>query len=378
MAMFAGGGIYEKLGVRKVINAMGNQTVLGGSTPSKLVKEAMDEAGQSYVEMRELLEKSGQFLADVLGTEAGYITSGCAAAMALSAAACITGNDPDKILKLPDTTGMKNEILIQKKQRYSYDRCYTATGGKLIEVGDENGCSPEQLERAIGPKTAAVAYFIQPDWDSSVVTLEDTLEIAHRRGVPVIADAASQNYPLDYMRNNAQSADLVCFGAKYLGAPHDTGFVVGKKSYVDAVVANGFIGFHTGGRRAIGRPMKVDREGIVGVVAAVDAWFSMNHEDRLLAIENKLVAIQRGLRGARNAQTKIVRNDRYWGASLHVTLDTRALGRTAQQVADQLAEGSPRVMVGVHDESTLNINAHTLNEGEEKTVAEKVKAALSG
>ncbi len=230
---------YDELGVRRVINASGNQTVLGGSSPSPEVLRAMEEATRTYVEMDELLKKSGEYIAGMLGTEGAYVTSGCAAALALSAAACIAGKDPERMLQLPDTTGMKNEIVLQKKQRYSYDRSYTVTGGKLVEAGDENGCTPRQLEAAIGPKTAAIAYFIQPDWGDSVVSLEDTVKIAHEHGLPVIADAASQIYPLDYFRRNAQSADLVCFGAKYIGAPHATGFVVGKKDLVDTVMPTG-------------------------------------------------------------------------------------------------------------------------------------------
>jgi uncharacterized pyridoxal phosphate-dependent enzyme len=375
MAIFTGGNVYEKLDVRRVINAMGNQTVLGGSSPSEAVREAMEYANSSYVEMRELLEKSGEFISKTLGTEAGYVTSGCAAALALSAAACMTGEDPEKIFQLPDTRGLKNEILIQKKQRYSYDRCYTVTGAKLVEVGDENGCTAQQLEDAIGPDTAAVAYFIQPDWDDSVVSLDEAVSIAHSKDVPVIADAASQNYPLDSMLDNATSADLVCFGAKYFGAPHSTGFVCGKKNLVDAAVANGFIGFHTGGRKAIGRPLKVSRQDVIAVVAALDEWFTMNHEDRLISIDNRLTAMQKGLRGIPNVEAEVVRHQKFWGASLQLVLDP-ALGKTPQDVARELDEGNPRIWVNPETENTITVNAHTLKEGEEAIVVEKLRESL--
>lgn len=368
---------YDELGVRRVINASGNQTVLGGSSPSPEVLRAMEEATRTYVEMDELLKKSGEYIAGILGTEGAYVTSGCAAALALSAAACIAGKDPDRMLQLPDTTGMKNEIILQKKQRYSYDRSYTVTGGKLVEAGDENGCTREQLEAAIGPKTAAIAYFIQPDWGDSVVSLEDTVKIAHEHGLPVIADAASQIYPLDYFRRNAQSADLVCFGAKYIGAPHATGFVVGKKDLVDTVMAHGFIGFHTGGRRAIGRPMKVDRQGVVAVCVALKSWFSTNHEDRLLAVDSKLAAMQRDLQGIPHAQPRVVNLQRFWGSSLHVVLDTQRLGKTAAQVSRELADGSPRIWVNTQGDNTVVVNAHTLNEGEEKIVVRRLREVLT-
>ena len=377
MTLFRGGRVYEKLGVRHVINANGNQTVLGGSTPPPQVQEAMYEASLHWVEMEELLEKTGEYISGVLGTEAAIVTSGCAAALTLSTAACIAGNDPDNIGRLPDTTGMKNEVLIQKKQRYGFDRCFTLAGGRLVEVGDESGCSPEQLAEGIGPKTAAIAYFLQPGSDSSVVSLEETVKVAHSLDVPVIADAASQIYPLEYFRNSAQGADLVCFGAKYFGAPHSSGIVCGKKDLVDAVVAQGFIAYQNEGRRAWGRPMKLDRQEIVGVAVALDLWFSMNHEDRILDYHRRMSDIQRGLAGIPNISTNVVQNQRFYESSLLVVIDPKA-GKTAQRVADELDAGNPRVWVGVQGDDTIIINAHVLNEGDQHIIAERLRDALAG
>ena len=150
--------VYEAIGVKPVINARGFLTVLGGSNPSPRVKQAMDEADRYFVEMKDLLEKGGEIIARLIGCEAAYITPGAAAALALGTAACVTGNDLDKMSRLPDTTGMKNKVVIQKCQRYSYDRAPTIVGTKLVEVGDENGATAEQLEAAIGPETANVLY----------------------------------------------------------------------------------------------------------------------------------------------------------------------------------------------------------------------------
>jgi L-seryl-tRNA(Ser) seleniumtransferase len=370
--------VYDELGVRIVINAQGNRTVLGGSTPDRDVRTSMESANRNYVEMEELLAKSGRFLADILGTEGAYVTSGAGAALALSAAACIAGDDPDRIMQLPDTTGMKSEILIQKTHRYSYDRCLTSTGGHLVEVGDDDGCTAEQLKDAIGPDTAAVAFLVKPDQHEHSLPIEDVVRLAHEKGIPVIADAAAQNYPGEVFKRNAQSADLVCFGAKYLGAPHSTGLVCGRKDLVDAIVEHGFIGFQTGGGRAIGRPMKVDRDGVVAVVTAVRNWFTMNHEDRLMAIEGKLSTIQQGLRGIPNVETDLAQVPLYWGFSLHLNLDEDALGKTAQAVADELADGDPRIFVLAEDASTITVNAHTLNDGEETIVAEHLRSVLLG
>lgn len=377
MAVLSGGRVYEKLGVRHVINCRSNLTILGGSTPPKEVTDAMEEANLHWVEMKELLEKTGEFISGIMGTESAYVTSGCAAAIALSAASCMAGTDLDKIGRLPNTRGMKNEVIIQKKQRYSFDRCFTLTGAKLVEAGDANGCTAEQLEEAMGPKTAAIAYYMQPDWDSSVVSLKDAAEIGHSHGVPVIADAASQIYPLDYFRDVAQTADLACFGAKYFGSGHSTGMVCGRKERVDAVSAQGFISYHYNGSRSVGRPMKLERQEIVGVAVALDRWFSMNHEDRFLQYDRRMSAIRRGLQGVAGVTTKVVQHQRFFGTTLNVVIDRKVVGKSAQQVADELDAGRPRVWVGVEGENTITVNVHVLNEGEQDTVATRLRGALS-
>ncbi len=363
--------IYEKLGVRPVINAAGNQTVRGGSTPSALVRKAMEEANASFVEMSELLEKSGEHIASLLGVEAAYSTAGCYTALVLCSAAVMTGNDPDKRSQLPDTTGLKNEILLQKKQKYGYDRAFTVPGSKLKYVGDSDGATAEQLSRAIGPNTAAVAYLVQPD-QGNAIPLEEVVEIAHKRNVPVISDAAAQIYPLDYFRRNAQAADLVCFGGKYFNSPHSTGFVCGKKDLIEAVTAHGFIG-----PRPFGRGMKVDRQEIIGLVAALDAWFDMDHEKRSQEQDRRYATIAQKLAGIENVSTKVVPGRGHSLSSLRVTFNPEALGKDAKQVVKELNAGNPRIRVAAHGNEALGINAYTLNEGEEHIVASTLRDLLT-
>ena len=136
MGNFADGKVYEKLGVRPMINAVGNSTMLGGSTPSDMIKQAMEEASHGFVDMGDLTAKAGDYIAGLLGTEAAYPTSGCAAAMTLSSAVVMTGNDVEKMGRLPDTTGMKNEILIQSAQRYAADPCFRFAGREAGRGGE--------------------------------------------------------------------------------------------------------------------------------------------------------------------------------------------------------------------------------------------------
>ncbi len=313
-----------------------------------------------------------EHIASLLGVEAAYVTSGCYSALVLCSAAVMTGNDPDKRAQLPDTTGMNDEIILQRTQRYGFDRAFTVPGGKLNYVGDDNGTTTEQMEQAIGPNTAAVAYLVYPD-QGKAMPLEQVVEIAHAHDVLVIADAAAQIYPLDYFRRNAQSADLVCFGGKYFNAPHSAGFVCGKKDLMEAVTAHGFIG-----PRPIGRGMKLDRQEVIGLVTAIDIWFSTDHEQRSREQDARYAAIAQELEGIKSVSTKVVYNKSHMLSTLHVAFDAKILGKNAQQVVSELDAGTPRIVLGAHGNDAIAINAYTLNEGEEHIIANTLRELLTG
>ncbi len=374
-----GSGVFKKMGVRPFINCSGNGTKLGGSRYTPQVMQAVAEANDSFVIMSELLDKSGEYVAGLMGTEAAYITSGCFAALALSSAACMAGRDPDMITRIPDTTGMRNEIVIQKKQRYSYDRAFTAAGARLVEAGHEEGCTLEQLETAIGPSTAAIAYLVRDKSDSALVSLEDAVNVAHAHNLPVIGDAVKQIYPPDYFRRIAQSTDLMCFSGKYFGAPTSTGFVCGDKDLIRAVSDHGYIGFYNPGSSAFGRGFKVGRQEIIAIVVALEEWLTMDHEDRLAENAARVSALGRELRGIPNVrETKAVESHTYTGASLHVVLDSEGLGKSAQQVVSELNAGDPRILMGAAGDDTLNITVRNLKDGEDAIVARSLRSVLKG
>ena len=370
-------GVYERLGVRRVINAWGVATELGGWGQSERVTQAMEEANRGTVEMQELLRKSGDFIADLLGVEAAFVTSGGAAAQALSVAACMAGMDPDRIAQLPDTTGMKNEVVIQKRNRYMFDRCYTLTGANLVDAGDDDGATEDDLDAAIGPNTAAVAYYIQPPIDDAIVSLEDTVALARSRGVTALADACSQIYPLDYFRRCAQSADLVTFGAKYMGAPHSAGFVCGKRDLIDAVSAQSFVTYHYDGGKAVGRAMKIDRHEIIGVVTAIEDWFTMDHEERILEYEARFAVIDDALGDVDGVSTRRIEVPHYVPYMMLVDVDEPVVGKTAEQARVELDNGSPRIWVGAEDGS-LRVVVNCMSDEETVVVAERLREALEG
>ena len=334
--------VYQDLGVKPVINAMGFMTVLGGSRPSPGVQAAMNHASRYFADMEQLLKKTGDIIAELLGGEAALVTSGCAAALALSSATCMAGSDPDKVQQLPDTTGMKNEIIIQKSQRYHYDRCITIFGAKMIEAGDAH-TTAEQVEAAITDRTAAVHY-VAPGGGAGVVSLEEVISIAHAHDIPVIVDAASQVYPLDQMRHYpASGADLIGYGAKYFGACNSTGMLCGRKDLVDAAFIHSFIGYETQNSRSVGRPLKLDRQEIVAVVAALREWFSMDHGARIAGHGQQARAIQDSLNGVPHITCKPVSDERALGNGLLVTVDEGALGKTAAEIAATLLDSDPSI-----------------------------------
>lgn len=367
--------VYEALGVKPVINAGGNKTILGGSRVSPAVQEAVEAANYYYVEMKDLLERTGEIIADMVGSEAALVTPGCFAAMSLGAAAIMSGSDPEKIERLPDTTGMKNEFLIQACQRYKYDRALTIFGGKLIEVGDETGTSAEQLSAAITDKTAGIHYLGVGQREGEL-PIETVISIARDHRIPVVVDAASEVYPLDRLRRyNELGADLVCYGAKYFGAYNSTGILAGRKDLLEAAFLHSFIGFETSAYRSLGRPLKLDRQEIIAVVMALREWLSMDHEERIADYERKGQVIRQALTGMPHLAAEWVPDQRTLSSGVRLTLDEGALGKTAGQVSQTLREGNPSIWVNTRD-NVLHVSVTQLMEGEDQIIAGRLREAL--
>ena len=367
--------IYEDLGVNPVINAMGSQTVLGGSRLSPGVLRAMQDANRYFVDMKELLKRSGEVIAGMLGAEAALVTPGCASVLSLGSAACMTGNDPGKMERLPDTTGMRDEFLIQARQRYKYERCVTVYGGKLVEVGDASGTTGSQLRTAMTERTAGLLY-VAPGGGEGVVALDDALAIAKDHGVPVIVDAASQIFPLDVMcRYPRMGADVVGYGAKYFGSCNSTGIMCGRKDLVDAAFTQGFIGFETEERRTVGRPMKVDRQEVIAVTAALKEWFEMDHEARFADHRRKADELFRKLEGVSDIEVEHVTERRGLGSGLLIRFDENAVGKTRSQVLDELKAGRPGIVLG-DSANALHVSVPTLTDEDLSAVAGRLREVL--
>ena len=376
------GAIYKELGAQPVINATGSVTLLGGSTPVPEVREAMDRSDSAFIPLIELEKAAGDMIAKLCGVPAAYITSGAGSALTLATAAYMAGTNDDFIQQLPDTTGMKDEIVIQRRERYWYDRCLQLAGAKLVDAGDEEGTTEDDIRAAITDQTCAIHVPVveQAPKDPNVVTLEKVIEIGKEAGVYVSVDAAGQIFPLEnfgkYVR---MGADFQCIAAKYMGAPHSTGLALGSEEIIDAISRHSFVGYESRRIRGVGRPHKVDRQEMMGAVAAVQRWFSLDHEARLAAAEQGSLAIMRPLRGLDGVHTELITNivaHQPFGVS--VSVDEDVVGFNNEELVIRLKKLDPPVWTRTQDNAPLTIHVFGLNPGEPQLVGESIARVVRG
>jgi L-seryl-tRNA(Ser) seleniumtransferase len=381
--------VYSKMGVNRVVNASFALTRLGGSSLHPDVLRAMEEANRSYSNLWDLMKRAGEIISKGTSAEAAWPTSGAFSALVLSAAACMTGSDTEKMRRLPDSTGMKNEIVIQRANRlYTYDRSMEVAGGRFVFVGDERwGCTPEQLENAITERTAAVHHAITRGLPSGVLSIEETVEIAHDHGVPVILDAAGKTWPLDGLHKFTDAGvDLACYGGKYVGGPNSSGWVQGRRDLIEAVALHSFIGAEAGPReqggfyRGVGRGYKMDRQEIVGLVVAFQRWLKMDHEtERFQPAWERAHFIDDGIRGLKGLEDARFRYHPasgegcgYHTLGLELHFDDWS-DEEVRALVYRLREEDPEVWVRYWGGNYFIINTLNLLEGDEETIVERFR-----
>ncbi len=368
--------IYDELGVKKVINGYATLTRLGGSLMPPEVLGAMAEAAGHFVEIDELQDKVGRRIAEWTHNEAAYISCGAAAGLVLSTAACLTGLDPDKRARLPFSDGMANEVIVQKAGRVGYDFAIRQAGGKLVEIGTDEGATAADLEAAIGERTAAIFCFYNATRMAKQVPLEQQIAIAKRRGIPLVIDAAAQIPPVENLwRFTQMGADLVLFsGGKGLCGPQASGLILGRRDLIDACA------FNACPRAFIGRPMKAGKEEIVGLMTAVKWYLGLDHAGLLRRYEDQvawLLAEFAGTPGV-SARRNFPSEAGQPMPRAELTLDEAGLGLTRDELLRRLAEGDPAVALAPAGTDGVFINPQTLRPGEERIVAARLKAALGG
>ena len=365
--------------------------------------EAMREASRWSVSIEELQDRAGSYLAEVTGAEAGYVTCGAAAGLQLAAAACLAGLDIHRMERLPDSSGMPNRIIVQRCQRNAYDHALRAAGARLVEVGqlgnpETRPTAPWQIEAAIQPRTAAIHWV---DMQApGAVSLEDTAEVAHRHRLPVIVDAAGSLPPRENLKRFiAAGADLVAFsGGKALGGPQAAGILVGRRDLIDSValqhqdmdvwpetwMLRGR--FLESGKlpgpplQGIGRPLKVGKEEIAGLVAAVRAYLQQDPEAWRQEQAGKIQTLQAGLNGLPHLRVSMVDSGESGYPVLAVELEENPSGLTLVDLVLGLLEGDPAVAVGQQEipQGRLILNPVSLGADQLELVIERFGSILAG
>ena len=365
--------IYEKLGVKQFINASATLTMYGGSIMPDEVVAAMAEAAGSYVDLLELHKKAGDYIAKLTRNEAAFISDGAAAGIVLATAAAVAGDDPQKRAMLPLSEG-KNEIVVSQAGRVGYDYAIKVGGGKIVPYGDADKSTEAQLEAAITPNTAAVFMFYFEGRMGNQPSFETLVKIAKKRGVRLFVDAAAQLPAKENLWRFTQAgADIVIFsGGKGLCGPQASGLMVGKRELIDliATIASPNPG--------LGRPFKVGKEEIVGLMTAVRLYVEADEGAVVAGYEKQveyIIGEFSGFAGA-GASRSFPSEAGQPMPRARIELLPGAFGVNAAEAAAQLKLCSPAVLVAAQGEALL-INPQTLNGGEIEIVADKIKEVLN-
>ncbi|MBY3136417.1 aminotransferase class V-fold PLP-dependent enzyme [Rhizobium laguerreae] len=364
--------IRPSLGLRPVINVSGTMTSLGASIVVPEAISAMASILPHFVEINDLQRKASAVIARLTGGEAGFVTASCSAGISLAVAGAITGNNLLAIEKLPDVVSEKNEVLVQMGHVVSYgapvDQAIRLAGGKVVLVGQATSTHRFHMENAITDKTAAAVYVVSHHVvDYGLLNLKEFVEIAHAKGVPVIVDAASE-YDLRIFLE--QGADIALYsGHKFLGGP-TSGIVAGRKELVrHAFLQN----------MGIGRGMKIGKESIFGVMAALEAWENRDHAGIRERETGYLHLWKRTLDG-RPGLTALIEPDPTNNPldRLRLIVDPEQAHITAWDLADALAKGSPPIIVRDHEveHRYFYLDPCNLHPGEETIVAERLAQEL--
>ncbi|QCI99314.1 aminotransferase class V-fold PLP-dependent enzyme [Agrobacterium larrymoorei] len=364
--------IRTKIGLRPVINVSGTMTSLGASIVVPEAIAAMTAILPQFVEMNDLQRKASTIIARLTGGEAGFVTASCASGISLAVAGAITGPDLLAIEKLPETTTPKNEVLVQMGHVVSYgapvDQSIRLAGGKVVMIGQATSTHRYHMENAINERTAAAVYVVSHHVvDYGLLNLKEFVEIAHAKGVPVIVDAASE-YDLNIFLE--QGADIALYsGHKFLGGP-TSGIVAGKKE----LVRNAFLQ-----NMGIGRGMKIGKESIFGVMAALDAWEKRDHAG-IRERETSYLNLWKETLDNRPGITALIEPDPTNNPldRMRVIVSPQEAHITAWDLAARLRAGSPPIIVRDHEveHHYFYLDPCNLHPGQESIVAQRMTEEL--
>ncbi len=389
--------IYEQLGVRTVINARGNATLAGGTLMAREVVDAMADAARSFVRIGDLQEAASALIVEATGAEAGYITTGAAAALTLGSAAMLAGLDPDRMDRLPETGDGPSEILVHAAHRNPYDHAVRASGARLVEFGG-GGRGIEAMGALIGPATAGVFFHGQAE--ALGVPIDEVVSVAHAHGLPVLVDASMNLPPKSNLRRFIDAGvHLVAFsGGKTIGGPQASGFLAGRR---DLLLSVGLqqqdmdVLPATWARRAlldagtiarppqhgIGRSMKTGKEEIAGLMVALRRYLERDEAAetrRWTDLTQRLARDLGSIRGL-SVRAETTQADGRPVPMTIVQVDAVAYGRSAVDLVRAFETFDPIIMLGDHDAESgiLRLDPENLDEASADAVVTAFRAGAA-
>ncbi|HYM10384.1 MAG TPA: aminotransferase class V-fold PLP-dependent enzyme [Bryobacterales bacterium] len=369
--------VYTRLGLRPIINASGTYTHLGGSLMPPEVLDAMNDAAQHYVPIRDLTAATGHRIAELTGNEAALVTTGAAGAIFVGACACIAGDDSDIAKRLPFTDGLKNEVVVQKLHHTGWTRQCEAAGARLVIVEYK-----EEMERAITGHTAMLYFLIadkhfgqyrdQLNAPGGKVALEECIAIAKKARLPLLVDAAAELPPVENLSGyTKKGADLVAFsGGKGLRGPQNAGLLVGRKDLIE--IAAKFQSPYSG----LGRDLKISKETMIGMVAAVERYVKVDHDAEWNYWKSQVDHMKSAVERIPGVETGFVPREvtnhvpRMW-----VTWDEKAFNFSREECFKALQEGEPSV-VALRTPMGVTLVPWMMAPGEEKIVGQRLREVL--
>jgi L-seryl-tRNA(Ser) seleniumtransferase len=366
--------IFAKYGLRRMVNCSGTETVKGGSPVAPEVVEAIAALIPFSVEMAELQSIASQVIATATGAEAGFVTGCSSAGIAVGIGACMTGCDLKKVEQLPDTTGMKNEVILQKGHDVNYGctihQNIRITGAKPVEIGCATECGAYQLRNAIGERTAAALYVVSHHTvQTGLIDLATFVDVCHDKGVPVIVDGAAEPNFRDFI---AAGADvLVISGQKPIGGI-TCGILAGRKELIHACVYQ---------ERGIGRPMKTGKEGVISAITALERWMALDHAAVRKSLAARLEKGRAQLASIAGLAASIEEDSTSRLFSrLRVDVDSEKAGLTALELAQALWDETPSIFVRslYADQGFLQIDLRRVDDATAAWVCDCVVKAVNG
>jgi uncharacterized pyridoxal phosphate-dependent enzyme len=367
--------VYQDLGLKPIINASATLTRLGGSRMPPEVVDAMRNAAGSFVDLNAFQERVGMRIAELTNNEAAYVASGAAAGIMLSVASCIVGSDGANTFAFPQLTDIpRKEVIVQKVQRNGYDYAIAQTGATVVEIGN----SAAELEAAITDKTACIVWFAGGPLAKDALPIEDVIRIAKQRGVPVLVDAAAQVPPVSsfwHFTRDLGATGAIFSGGKGIRGPQSSGLVLGTKELIEGCRANG------NPNHSLGRPMKVGKEELAGLLAAVEYTLEQDETALLEQFENIVhgwIEDLAGLPGV-TAERRFPSEagQPHGRAFIHFNAPCPI---SRDEVVTALWEGDPCIAVSpVHDEpDAIALNPQTVEPAEADIVVRRIREIVGG